>query len=71
VVTSNALLEHLAKLIKNSDSYWQKNCLWIVASQRIANNAKQLDLSHVINANGASDEAIITAITLTEYGNIS
>jgi len=71
VVTSNALLDNLAKLIKDSAGYWKNDCLWIVASQRIANNATQLGLNHVINANGASDEAIMTAISLTEYGNIS
>jgi len=66
VVTSNALLESIVHLIKNSDSYWQTTCLWIVASSRIAERAKQLGLLNIINANGANDQAMLSAITL--YG---
>jgi uroporphyrinogen-III synthase len=66
VITSNALLESIVHLIKNSDSYWQTTCLWIVASSRIAERAKQLGLLNIINANGANDQAMLSAITL--YG---
>jgi len=66
VVTSNALLESIVHLIKNSDSYWQTTCLWIVASSRIAERAKQLGLLNIINADGANDQAMLSAITL--YG---
>lgn len=66
VITSNALLESIVHLIKNSDSYWQTTCLWIVASNRIAERAKQLGLLHVVNANGANDQAMLSAIT--SYG---
>jgi uroporphyrinogen-III synthase len=63
VVTSNALLESIVHLIKNSDSYWKNTCLWVVASKRIATKAKTLGLQNIINADGANDQAIITAIT--------
>lgn len=66
VITSNALLESIVHLIKNSDSYWQTSCLWIVASSRIAKRAKQLGLLKIINANGANDQAMLSAIT--SYG---
>jgi len=66
VITSNALLESIVHLIKNSDSYWKTTCIWVVASSRIAERAKQLRLLNVINANGANDQAILSAIT--SYG---
>lgn len=66
VVTSNASLERIVQLIKNSESYWLDTCLWIVASARIAKHASQLGVRHIINADGANDQAIIAAIAL--YG---
>ena len=66
VITSNALLESIVHLIKHSESYWQTTCLWIVASERIAEQAKQLGLLNIINANGANDQAMLSAIT--SYG---
>jgi uroporphyrinogen-III synthase len=63
VLTSRALLERLIDLISPLDNHWKNSCLWIVASQRIADNAQQLGLKHVINAQGANDEAIIACIT--------
>ena len=62
VITSNALLESIVQLIQNKDKYWRHTCLWIVASERIADNAKRLGLGNIFNANGASDEAIISAL---------
>jgi len=66
VVTSNALLESIINLIDKSDNYWQNTCLWIVASKRIADNARRFNLQHVVNANGANDQAITNA--LVNYG---
>jgi len=62
VVTSNALLDSILRLINNSDDDWKNTCLWIVASERIAERAKQLGLLNIVNANGANDQAIISAI---------
>jgi uroporphyrinogen-III synthase len=66
VITSNALLESVVHLLDKSDDFWQNTCLWVVASKRIADKAKQLKLQNVINANGASDQAITAA--LVNYG---
>ena len=62
LITSNALLEFIVNLIKDSDPYWQQQCLWVVASQRIAENAKNMGIQRVVNANGANTTAIIRAL---------
>tara|TARA_R110001592_G_scaffold1054_14_gene6245 strand:+ start:1325 stop:2098 length:774 start_codon:yes stop_codon:yes gene_type:complete len=62
LITSNALLEFIVNLINDEDRYWQEQCLWIVASQRIADNAKKMGIVRVINANGANTIAIISAL---------
>jgi len=69
LITSNALLEFIVNLMQHSDSYWKEQCLWIVASERIASNAKNMGVSHVINANGANTNAIISALTQAEISN--
>lgn len=75
VVTSNAILEKLVQLMleqhkKNKEQplaeYWQKQCLWVVASQRIATTARQLGLHHVVISDGASDSAIATTLQQLE-----
>lgn len=66
VVTSNALLDELIKLTRHDDrrlnDYWQKKCLWLVVSSRIAEQAKAIGLEQVVNTGGASDQAIIQAL---------
>ena len=70
VVTSNDLLKKIVQLIQQNNStpnntiaqYWQKECLWIVASERIADSAKYFGLENVINANGANELALSGAI---------
>ena len=79
IVTSNAILEKLVQLIstqliarqeKNNaqqlTEYWCNQCLWIVASQRIANTAKQLGLTRVVISDGASKEAITATLQQLE-----
>ena len=56
------MLEFIVNLINDEDRYWQEQCLWIVASQRIADNAKKMGIVRVINANGANTTAIISAL---------
>ncbi len=63
VVTSNdilsAMLKHLMNNATNSlDSYWKTQCLWVVVSERIANNAKTFGLQRVINTHSASSQII-------------
>jgi len=73
VVTSNAILEKLVQLIIEEQDhdqqladYWRNQCLWVVASQRIATNAQQLGLSLVVLSNGASEKAIAAALRQLE-----
>jgi len=63
LITSNALLEFVVNLINDADSYWREQCLWIVASKRIANKTAEMGIRRVINANGASTKAITAALT--------
>jgi len=62
VITSNALLKSVVQLTTSSDNYWQNICIWVVASERIAQQAREFGLINVINANGANDDAITKAI---------
>ena len=70
VITSNAALTRIIDLMTHhqcdemkNNTYWSETCLWIVASQRIADNAKALGLKQVINANSANNQAIIATLT--------
>jgi len=67
VVTSNAILAKLVQLVleqdKQSDTqklenYWRTQCLWITASERIADKAKKLGLLQVTISTGASDQVL-------------
>ena len=70
VVTSNELLQRLADImlllnndnIKSQENYWQKQCVWCVASNRIATLATSLNIKNIQVSEGASDEAIILAL---------
>lgn len=61
ICTSVAMLEKMANLLVTSDNYWQKSCTWVVASSRIYEKAKQLELTHIILANGASNQELVLA----------
>jgi len=78
VVTSNALLDKLVHLtqatnvtIENKTTkHWREQCVWLVASKRIAKHAQQLGLTNIIQSDGASEEAINTALqALSIYEN--
>jgi len=71
VVTSNAILEKLVQLVLEQDkqrdsqkleNYWRTQCLWITASKRIADKAKQLGLLQVTISAGASDQVLTEAL---------
>lgn len=62
VITSNKNLMHLISAINCNDNYWQKECLWLCASERIATSAKALSLQNVINIGSANDDAIIQSL---------
>ncbi|WOH36848.1 uroporphyrinogen-III synthase [Thalassotalea fonticola] len=61
VITSSELLNKTLDLV--ADINWANSCYWIVASARIAEQAKAHGLEQVINANGASHQQIFQAMT--------
>ena len=69
IISSNALLESVVQLTDNDDNFWQNTCLWLVVSERIARNAKQLGLKRIVCSNGANDQAILSALTQLETIN--
>ncbi len=71
VVTSNAILKKMIHLTlgqqhnnhnQSLTEYWKNQCLWVVASCRIAESAKQLGLTNVITSDGANEKAIIAIL---------
>ena len=74
VVTSVAILENMLNLLisgndLSSDNHWQKSCCWVVASERIANRAKSLGLTHIINAHSADNQRLLDTIIELEKNN--
>ncbi|MGB0936907.1 MAG: uroporphyrinogen-III synthase [Colwellia sp.] len=70
VVTSNELLQRLADAMlslensrtKEQIAYWQQQCTWCVASERIASLAKKLSIENILVCDGASNKAIGDAL---------
>jgi len=66
VVTSNdillALIKYLTSAADSTDHYWQTQCLWMVVSERIEQNAKALGLTRVINTQSASSKILCDAL---------
>lgn len=66
VVTSNdiliALTKYLVSATDNTDNYWQTQCLWIVVSDRIEENAKTLGLTRVINTHSARSQILCNTL---------
>ncbi|MEW6999059.1 uroporphyrinogen-III synthase [Colwelliaceae bacterium BS250] len=60
VVTSNELLHKTLELTKQE--HWLKQCLWIVASARIAEQAMSSGITRVYNADGANNAKIYQAV---------
>lgn len=66
VNTSVAMLENMVSLLVKPNNYWQCCCSWLVASERIAQRAKELGLHHVINAGNADNESLFQAMIQME-----
>lgn len=66
VVTSNDSLMTLLALLQDDtgklSNYWQRDCLWLVVSSRIENNAKAAGLQKVVNSHGANSAIITRAL---------
>lgn len=62
VITSVAMLENMVNLLVSPDNYWQKSCVWLVASERIAAQAKCFQLANIEIAPGADNSSLYNAI---------
>ncbi|PSJ45126.1 uroporphyrinogen-III synthase [Zobellella endophytica] len=62
IVTSGGLLNHLVQLTAASAKDWLLSRLLIVPSIRVADEARRLGFTQVINAEGASNQALIAAL---------
>ncbi|OUS28124.1 hypothetical protein A9Q98_07675 [Thalassotalea sp. 42_200_T64] len=61
VVTSSELLQHTLSYIDDKD--WANDCIWLVASSRIAAQASAHGVTTVIDAGGASHQHIYQALS--------
>ncbi|WP_107851002.1 uroporphyrinogen-III synthase [Oceanimonas marisflavi] len=62
IITSGGLLQHLFQLAANSAKDWLLSRLLIVPSIRVVEQAKALGFTHIINAKGASNPALLSAL---------
>lgn len=62
IITSGGLLQHLFQLAANSAKDWLLSRLLIVPSIRVTEQAKALGFTHIINAKGASNPALLSAL---------
>jgi uroporphyrinogen-III synthase len=74
VATSNDILNALVTLIDDNkgqyDPFWREQCTWLVASQRIADNAKCLGIKKIINSQGASTKQLTDKLQQLQLGTI-
>lgn len=74
VVTSVAILEFMLDLVMNGNDlstkeHWLESCFWVVASERIAKQAKTLGLNNVINAQSADNQHLLNVIIELEQND--
>lgn len=74
VVTSVAILEFMLDLVLSGNDlstkeHWLKSCFWVVASERIAKQAKTLGLNNVINAQSADNQRLLNVIIELEQND--
>ncbi|WP_445395195.1 uroporphyrinogen-III synthase [Zobellella sp. An-6] len=62
IVTSGGLLTHVFQLATAQAKEWLLSRLLIVPSIRVADSARELGFTQVINAEGASSQALIAAL---------
>jgi uroporphyrinogen-III synthase len=65
VVSSGESLTNLVELVPKELFAWLQSCHIIVPSSRIQTLANRLGLHKISNANGASTQAVLTALALT------
>lgn len=62
IITSGGLLSHIVQLATASAKDWLLSRLLIVPSIRVVEEAKELGFTQIINAEGASNQALIAAL---------
>ncbi len=62
IMTSGGLLSHTVELVAPETKDWLLSRLLIVPSIRVVLEAKALGFTHIINAEGASNEALVNAL---------
>ena len=64
IVTSVAILAAIFDCLPDSARDWLQSCRWIVASNRIAEKAKQLGIcpEQIYDAQGATDQALVAQV---------
>ena len=62
IITSGGLLSHIVQLATASAKDWLLSRLLIVPSIRVVLEAKELGFTQIINAEGASNQALIAAL---------
>ena len=73
VATSNDILNTLVKLIdetKQPDHFWREECLWLVVSQRIEDNARKLGFNHVFNSHSANSQQLSETLNRLQLGTL-
>ncbi len=60
VVTSNDILSALITYLESTatNNYWKTQCLWVVVSNRIEDNAKELGITHIVNTHSANSQIL-------------
>lgn len=62
IITSGGLLSHIVQLATANAKDWLLSRLLIVPSIRVVQEAKELGFTQIINAEGASNQALIAAL---------
>ncbi|MGB5855521.1 MAG: uroporphyrinogen-III synthase, partial [Oceanisphaera sp.] len=62
IITSGGLLSHIVQLTNDRAKDWLRSRLLIVPSIRVVLEAKELGFTQIINAEGASNQALIAAL---------
>jgi len=62
IITSGEILAHVCRLLASAENSWRRQLILIVPSQRIAEQASQQGFTHILVADGASDQALIATL---------
>lgn len=69
VITSEAMLIRMCELLPPNEQFWFATCTWVVPSQRVAAVGTANGVQNIIISEGASDQAIISALQHMELNH--